>query len=170
MAHFNLVDLDSATRHVMLEELESDVSAARVYTSRRALAGTDDIYFDAQRAAFDSGDTESLTHELATSGLFAAQQSDGKIVNVVAAAEALADGQFVAYYTRAVCRRAIDEGRAIEVYRGQETAEHRAASDALIGTRPDPAMLLRELRDFSLEPWKFSGVGKVNSGLAVQFI
>jgi|SRR6478752_3348820 len=170
MTTFNLVDLDAATRHLMLEELEADITTGRIYKSRRALPGTEAIYFDAQRRAFASGVTTSLNRELATSGLFAAKQSDGKTVNVAASAEALGDGQFVAYYTRAVCRRAIDEGREIEVYRGQATAEHRPESDALIGTRPDPATLLSVLRDFSLEPWKFSEVGKVNSGLAVKLV
>lgn len=168
--HFNLVDLDATTRQLMLEEFESDAGSGRVYASKRARPGTESTYHDAQRTAFAGGDADSLNHALATSDIFAPRQSDGKVVNVLAAAEALGDGQFVAYYVRAICRRALDEAREIEVYRGQATAVHRSESDALIGSRPDPAALLAELRDASLEPWRFGAVGKVNSGLAIKLV
>lgn len=166
---FILPDLDVTTRRLMLEEFESDVASDRVYISARALPGTGSAYLDAQRAAFGGGDTDSLSSALAVSGIFADRQNDGKAVNVAAAAAALGDGQFVAYYVRAVCRRAIDEERELEIFRGQSTAEHRAESDAAVGSRRDPSELLSELRAYSQEPWKFS-VGKVNSGLAVKLV
>jgi hypothetical protein len=166
---FILPDLNATTRQLMLEEFESDFAANRVYVSARALPGTGSAYVDAQRDAFSGGDTDSLSAALAGSGIFATHQNDGKAVNVAAAAAALGDGQFIAYYVRAVCRRAIDEGREVEIYRGQSTAEHRAESEAAIGTRRDPSDLLDEFRSASLEPWKFS-VGKVNSGLAVKLV
>lgn len=140
--HFELVDLDAPTRALMLEEFESDAQRDRVLRSRRARPGTEAVYYDLQRAAFREGDADSLRQTLAASGIFAERQSDGKTVNVDDAAAALGDGQFIAYYTRAICRRALDEGREIEIYRGQETAVHRPESDALIGSRPDPAALL----------------------------
>lgn len=166
---FILPDLDATTRRFMLEEFESDVESGRVYVSARALPGTVSAYLDAQRVAFSGGDTDSLSDALVGSGIFAAHQKDGKAVNVAAAAAALGDGQFIAYYVRAVCRRAIDEDREVEVFRGQSTTEHRAESEAAIGARRDPSELLSESRAYSLEPWKFS-VGKVNSGLAVKLV
>ncbi|WP_218221592.1 hypothetical protein [Nesterenkonia sp. Act20] len=165
---FIFEDLDSTTRDLMLEEFEDDVAHGRVYISARALPGSNTLYFDAQRDAFGSGDADSLSKALASAGVFLKVQSDGKRVNFRDAASALGDGQFVAYYCRAVCRRAIEEGTRVEVYRGQQTATHRAGSDALVGTRVDPATVLDELRVHSLEPNRFSLVGKVNSGLVVR--
>jgi hypothetical protein len=165
---FNFVDLDAVTRARMLEEFESDVAGGRVYISARSVPGSNSAYFDAQRTAFASGNTDSLTRSLFSSGTIASVQSDGKKVNIADAAATLGDGQFVAYYSRAVCLQAIEEGVMVEVYRGQSTASHRAASDALIGTRIDPAIILEDLRTNSLEPWRFASVGKVNSGLAVK--
>ena len=165
---FTFTDLDAVTRHAMIDELESDVSAGRVYISARAVPGSNLDYFEAQRTAFTSGDADSLSRALATSGIIAPVQSDGKVVNIPDAAAALGDGQFVAYYSRAVCLRAIEEGVDVEVYRGQATAAHRVSSDSLVGTRLDPATLLKDLRDHSLQPWLFASVGKVNSGLAVR--
>ncbi|WIB16269.1 hypothetical protein DEJ34_03810 [Curtobacterium sp. MCPF17_050] len=165
---FTFTDLDAVTRQAMLEEFESDVAAGRVYISARSAPGSEADYFDAQRTAFTSGDADSLSRTLATSGISASVQSDGKAVNIPDAAAALGDGQFVAYYSRAVCRRAIEEGVHAEVYRGQATAAHRPSSDALVGTRMDPATLLKDLRDHSLQPWLFASVGKVNSGLTVR--
>ncbi|KEP72719.1 hypothetical protein HR12_40955 [Microbacterium sp. SUBG005] len=166
---YDFVDLNAAIRKEMLDELASDIADGRLYESKRAVAGSRDRYIDLLREAFASGDADTLTHKLASAGIFAAHQSDGKTINVAAAA-ALGDGQFSAYYARAVCRRAIEDGRAVEIYRGQTTIERRTSSEALIGTRPDPAVLLKELREHSLEPWKFSSVGKVNSGITIKLI
>ncbi len=167
---FNFVDLNRATRDFMVKELEADISVGRVYISRRALPRTEPVYYDAQRVAFATGDTDSLNLAIAVSGMFAAVQSDGKNINVRAAAGSLGDGQFVAYYVRAICLRAIAEQRAIEIYRGRAALQPRPASEALIGTRPDPAALLNELRSNSLQPWNFTEVGKVNSGLLVKLV
>lgn len=170
MGHFDLHDLDSITRELMLDELELDIATGKLYASRRAIRGSEASYIKSLRNAFSAGDADTLIGELESSGIFANNQSDGKAVNVRAAAEALGDGQFIAYYVRAVCRRALDEGRAVEIYRGENTMQHRPQSDALIGVRPNPADLLAELRNASDEPWKFSAVGKVNSGLSVKLV
>jgi len=140
----------------------------RVYTSKRALPGTEAVYVAALREAFANGDPTSLTERLVQVGLFAERQNDGKAINVAEAAAVLGVGQFVAYYSRAVGRRSIESGKSIEIYRGQQTVQRRLDSEALIGTRPDPQVLLDELRAFSAEPWRYSQVGKPNSGLAVR--
>ncbi len=167
---YNFVNLDPAVRGLMLEELGSDIDAMRLYESKRALPGSRAAYIDLLREAFAAGDADTLTSHLASAGIFATHQSDGKTVNVADSAAALGDGQFTTYYARAVCRRAIDEGRAVEIYRGQDTADRRGSSEDLIGTHPDPTGLLEELREHSLEPWKFSSVGKVNSGITIKLV
>lgn len=52
----------------------------------------------------------------------------------------------------------------------EATIERRVSSEALIGTHPDPVGLLEELREHSLERWKFSSVGKANSGITIKLI
>ncbi|WP_052241281.1 hypothetical protein [Microbacterium hominis] len=167
---YHFADLDPVVRELMLDELASDIADGRLYESKRAVAGSGGRYIDLLREAFTAGDADTLTNQLASAGIFAAHQSDGKTINVADSAAALGDGQFNAYYARAVCRRAIEEGRAVEIYRGQPTIERRASSEALIGTNPDPVALLEELREHSLEPWKFSSVGKVNSGITIKLV
>jgi hypothetical protein len=165
-----LDNLDNVTRGLMLDELEADVIAGQLTTSARARPGTESIYLQLLREAFANGDADSLIGSLESSGIWATHQADGKQINVPDASKVLGDGQFVAYYCRAICLRAMADGRAIEVYRGQMTAVHRGSSDRLDGTRPDPVALLDELRRNSLTPWKFTVVGKPNSGMALRLV
>lgn len=167
---YHFADLDPETRRLMLDELASDVTDGRLYESKRAVPGSSGDYVAALGEAFASGDSDTLITDLASSGIFAARQGDGKTINVADSAAALGDGQFSVYYARALCRRAIDEGRAVEIYRGQDTGERRASSEALVGSRPDPVALLEQLRADSLEPWKFTSVGKVNSGITLKLV
>lgn len=167
---FHLVDLDDLTRALMLEEFDADREADRVYPSAIVRLGATETYYELQRTAFESGDANSLSNALAASGIFKSHDARGRRVDIPSAASRLGDGQFIAYYVRALARRAIDEGRDLEVYRGQGTAHHRPESDAMIGTRPDPGEVLEQFRTYSREPQHFSPVGKVNSGLAVKLV
>ncbi len=167
---FNFVDLVPETRALMIEELKSDIAAGRVLQSTRTRPGTEGTYNQLQLDAFESGTSDTLVSELINSGIFRDRQNNGAQINVPASAAALGDGQFVAYYDRAICLRALAEDREIEVYRGQETAQHRAESDALIGSHPDPATLLQNLREHSTETWVLGGVVKVNSGLTIKLV
>jgi len=164
----NLADLNEATRQLMLEELGKDRASGKIYRSKRAALGTDSDYFQAQRSAFESGNPDLLVEALAAPGFFLSHQSDGKQINGREAASVLGDGQFIVYHARAMCRRAIAEGREIEIYRAEDTRIHRRESDEVVGSRPDPTGLLNELRENSDQPWKLSTVGKPNSGLAVR--
>ena len=152
----------------MLSELESDIAIGNVYVSKVTHPGTEPIYFDLMRDAFAKSDASALAREIASSGIVRSTQDNGNAVNLVDAAARLGDGQFVAYYARAVCLRAISAGREIEIYRGQDTAVHRHESDIAISSRPDPVGVLEELRTHSLEPWRFSTIAKVNSGLSIK--
>lgn len=168
---FDLRDLDATTREVMLRELRGDIEEELLLESRRTRPGTAAEYQRLLLDEFATGNCDSLVGALAASGIFLEHQpSNGARINVQAAAEVLGDGQFVAYYCRAVAARAISEGREVEIYRGQLTAKARSESDALIGTRPDPAALLEDLRSHSQEPWLFANVAKANSGLAIHLV
>ncbi len=167
---FEFLDLDDITRNLMVSELETDIANARVYLSKVARPGSEAAYHEMLRAAFVDGDASHLSQTIAESGIIREKQDNGNLVNLADAATRLGDGQFVAYYARAVCIRAVSEGRQVEIYRGQETAAHRLESDMSITSRPDPASVLDELRRFSLEPWQFATIAKVNSGLSIKLV
>lgn len=68
-------------------------------------------------------------------------------VNVPAAAEQLAEGEFNRYYVRALCLRAAELGmKELIVYRGKAVAHPRPESQALIGRRIPIDQLLPLLR------------------------
>ena len=62
------------------------------------------------------------------------------------AAAVMAEGEFNRFYIRALCIRAIDEGRELEIYRARPSAKPDEASEAKIGDKPDPKALLADLR------------------------
>ncbi|WP_314453537.1 hypothetical protein [uncultured Microbacterium sp.] len=167
---YNLPDLDDDTRRRMLEEFESDAARGAVLPSAVVTPGREAEYLDAQRQAFAQHDPDWLAEKIEFSGMLATQQANGARVNATAAAKRLAAGQFGAYYARAVGGRAVDEGRAIEVYRARHSANPRAGSDAKIGTRPDPAALLADLRDNSTTPGSFAILPEVGSGISVKLV
>ena len=83
------------------------------------------------------------------------------------APQTLAEAQFNVYYMRALARRAMAEGRSLVVYRAKETSQHRATSDAMLGSTIDARLVLDELRrtkgvDPSIQ------IPLPNSGLSVQ--
>ncbi len=167
---YNLPDLDADTRRRMRDEFESDVAGGLVFPSAVVSPGREDDYLDAQRRAFAANDPDWLADEIETSGMLATHQANGARVNPAAAARRLAAGQFGAYYARAVSGRALDEGRAIEVYRARHSASPRPGSDAKIGSRPDPADLLADLRNNSTMPGNFAVLPEVNSGISVKLV
>lgn len=71
------------------------------------------------------------------------------------------------YYMRALARRAIEERRAVIVYRAKRVQEARPASQRLIGQALDPNVVLQGLRvDHGVEP--ALGIPLPNSGLTVE--
>ena len=61
----------------------------------------------------------------------------------------LAEGEFNRFYLRGACLRAASEvsRNMIEIYRARPSVNPRPQSEALIGTRLDPTILLSDLRD-----------------------
>lgn len=167
---YNLTDLDEITRHYMLEEFESDVRGSTVFTSAIVDSARTADYLDLQRRALAEGTPDSLAADFVASSLLNEHQANGAKVNQSSAASRLAGGQFGVYYARAVCARAVDEDREIEIYRARESSQHRPGSDAKIGTKPDPEALLQDLRENSTEPRAFSILPEVNSGITVRLI
>jgi len=73
----------------------------------------------------------------------------GKPVKVASnAPQRLAEGEFNRFFLRGLCLRAIDEGiDEVIVYRARASSSPRSESEALVGTRFDPKVLLNDLRE-----------------------
>lgn len=149
----NLINLDAVTRKYMLEEIESAEKAGRLYiSSRLSIRGVAE-YLPLLKASAAAGDDVLLANELRTQGrLNPTEPRNIKSGTIwakvpVTAPETLAEGEFNQFYSRGVCRRAIDEGKKVRVYRAKAVANPHSDSDALIGRIFDPNSLLQVLRE-----------------------
>lgn len=60
--------------------------------------------------------------------------------------ETLSEGEFNRFYIRALCLRAINEGRELEVYRAKQVSNPRPDFQMMIGRIVDAETLLNDLR------------------------
>lgn len=144
---------DDPTRQLMREEVESDIAAGQLYYRSRLSPQEQKDYPDLLLKATDDGDDETHTAELRKNSRFNATEvrnaRGGQTVANVPhnAAETLAGGEFSRFYIRALCRRAIEEGHSLQLYRAKYVANPRAESETKINTVVDPTALLRDLRE-----------------------
>jgi hypothetical protein len=150
---FDLVDLDEATRQGMLAEIQHDVDAGTLYMGKYLSAFGVTRYEEILRAAIEGGDCETLVAALSNPGLFETHYMKSKPTGGYAAAKVpitapvtLGEGEFNRFYLRGVCRRAIADTQVVEIYRARASSQPRAESEAMIGTRLDPEVLLADLR------------------------
>jgi hypothetical protein len=81
----------------------------------------------------------------------------------------LAEGEFNRFFARGLCLRATEDGIAeLEVYRARESAQPRAESLLLIGTRLNAAALLEDLRASAGVDTAMRLPPGPNSGLSVR--
>lgn len=149
----NLINLDAVTRKYMLEEIESAEKAGRLYMSSRLSKSGAGEYLPLLKASAAAGNDVLLANELRAQGrLNPTEPRNLKSGTIwarvpVTAPETLAEGEFNQFYARGVCRRAIDEGKKVRVYRAKAVMNPRSDSEALIGRILDPSALLQALRD-----------------------
>ena len=147
-------NLDERTRLLMLQEVEADISDSTLYTSPRLNGHGRECYSSLLREAVQLRDDQWLGWQLRVERCLKQTESRRtKTKGVIAvdvpvtAPETLADGEFNAFYVRAVCRRAIEDGLAtVQVYRGKAVVEPRPDSQAKIGMLVDAQILLTDLR------------------------
>jgi hypothetical protein len=166
----NLVNLDSRTRKLMLEELEVDVQAGNLYLSPRLSSIGRRDYEGLLREAIQSGNDAMLAGALRSAGRMNQIETTVKgHKNVpVTAPETLAEGEFNRFYARGLCRRAIEDSTGVVVYRAKQVQTPRADSEAKIGAQMDAQALLNDLRNsIGVEPALGLPPGP-NSGLSVQ--
>lgn len=171
-----LENLDARTRQLMLDELEQDVAAGRLYISPRLSERGQSDYEALLQAAIESGDDVSFADGLRSRGRMSPTEQRRKprggltTAKVpVTAPETLAEGEFNRFYARGLCRRALEDGvNELVVYRAKEVRDPRPESEAMIGTRIDARALLEDLRTHpGIEPALGLPPGP-NSGLSVR--
>lgn len=171
-----LDDLDETTREYMLKEFETDVKEGSLYVSSRLSGRGRSDYFELLDSAIKMGSDKTLKFGLSNLGRMNStiqrKQKNGSGLVTAAmpsnAPQTLAEGEFNRFYIRGLCRRAIEEKVAkVEFYRARPSAEPRRTSEALIGTKVDPEILLRHLRTSQGKEPR-SGFPGPNSGLSVR--
>jgi hypothetical protein len=170
---FTFRDLTEATRQHMLNE--ANIAGAQVteYFGKRLTETGRIDWPELLRDTIRVGSPETLAAKLRTNGrLKTIETSHRKGVPYEKAvpsnaAELLAEGEFNRYYCRAICCRAISEGRPVLVYRGRHSDNPRPESQDWIGKHVDATALLEDLRNNAGgEP--DMGLPSVNSGLTVH--
>ncbi len=172
----HLENLDDRTRHFMLDEFERDRRAGTLYLSPRLSARGRADYPSLLRAALASGDGASLARSLNAQRRMSARELRQKRSGAVVVArvparahEMLAADEFNRYYKRGLCRRALADGiRELVVYRARKARAPRPESEAALGVRVDPEILLDDLRTSQGVDPAFGLPGGSNSGISVR--
>lgn len=154
---FTFRNLDQATRERMLLELEEDLGAGRLYVGSRLSPSGATVYPELLRAAFSSGDCESLVASLRAPGVlngyeFARNPRGGPDIRKTVprtAADTMAEGEFNRFYARGLCRLVLEteEGGSVLVYRARPSLRPRPDSELLLGARILARKLLDDLRE-----------------------
>ena len=147
-------DLDERTRTLMLEEIDLASADGSLYLSDNLTTEGKAEYPDLLRAAAREGNDETLANEIhgrlnafekprqLKSGAFSKAPKMRSNAH-----EMLAEGEFNRFYIRALCRRAIEDGKPqLIVYRAKAVEKARSASEAMIGQALPVEDLLRALR------------------------
>jgi hypothetical protein len=151
----NLVNLDTQTRPLMLEEIDRDVKAQKLYISARLSATGARDYSDLLIAAARDHDDAWLAAEIRKPGrLNPTEQRKARsgfgvtIAKVpITAADTMAEGEFNRFYIRGVCRRAIADGQStVTIYRAKSVMNPRLESVQLEGQSINAQALLDDLR------------------------
>lgn len=169
-------NLDIGTRHFMVEEIDLDISNSSIYISNFLNAQGCESWPRLLREAAEQGTDESLcaaiTRDRCLKSHYERRKPKGGYTMAAVphtAHETMGEGEFNRYFTRGLCRRAIQDGlAALEVYRAKVVADPRPTSQTKIGLLVDPRAILEDLRRTQgLEPALGLPPGP-NSGLTLR--
>jgi len=169
-------NLDETTRRYMNEEIERDIADGSIYISNRLNPSGCERWPELLKEAARSGTDDTLAASIIRDGCLKERVERRKpkggmtmAAVPVTAHETMGEGEFNRYYTRGLCRRAIEEGLGeLEVYRAKAVREPRPMSEAKIGMRVDPRVILEDLRQTQgVEPALGLPPGP-NSGLTLR--
>lgn len=168
------LDLDNV-RKLMLEEFENDIKGGNIYMSRRLKEESREIYIDLMKKAILTENDISLAKGILENNclksMLPRRTRTGRITMArvpVNAHETLAEGEFNRFYIRALCRKVMQEGGMIEVYRCKQVHNPRPKSEELIGKIIQPKLLLSDLRTNIGEEPSLKMPGGPNSGISVR--
>jgi hypothetical protein len=172
----NFINLDSATRRFMVEEINNDIKVGTLYESPRLSPLGTQQYPELLRTAAQDGSDDSFAAELRVPVRLntTEQRRNPKggmtLAKVpITAPETLAEGEFNRFYARGLCLRAMAQGiESLVVYRAKDVVNPRPESVALIGKSLPAKQLLDDLR---ANPGKDIPLGLPpgpNSGLSVK--
>jgi hypothetical protein len=168
--------LDERTRRLMLEEIEADVSDGSLHTSprlnRHGLECYSNLLRDAARLHNDQWLAWRLQIERCLKQTETRRTKNHGVTTVdvpFTAPEIIADGEFNAFYVRAICRRAMEDGfNMVQVYRGKSAMDPRPESQAKIGALIPAAVLLNDLRRSKGVDSSLGVPAGPNSGISVR--
>ncbi|MCC7560931.1 MAG: hypothetical protein KO318_10990 [Methanobacterium sp.] len=164
---------DEGIRDLMLNEIEIDISKENLYIGKQLKPGYENVYIDLLKESVSRGDCDSLANGIENNNCLLNEVPDRRTKTGMRkvpkdAHSKLAEGEFNRFFIRALCRKAIDDGFGLEIYRAKSVRNPRSTSERLIGQTVDPNQLLEDLR---INPGKntTSGIpGGPNSGLSVR--
>jgi hypothetical protein len=172
---FEWPDLDARIRQLMLEEIDADEQAHKLYLSRNLSPMGLQDYPRHLREAARTGTEVTLAARLRQPGQMNARQPPQQRGRTVSAprmrddaAEVLAEGEFNRFYIRALCRHAVEtHHETVVVHRAKVVENPRPESEARIGEEIPARDLLQDLRTNIGKPTRF-GLPEVGSGLSVR--
>lgn len=133
----------------MLLEVEAAIKTSQLYTSKRFTEAGKALYPKLLREAVIEGNETTLAKALQQQQCFQTHEKRGVVIRKVPANAPLifAEGEFNAFYMRAICYRAIGEGNAVEVYRAKVSVLPRRFSKLIEGNLEDPQRMLLYLKN-----------------------
>ncbi|KAF0145501.1 MAG: hypothetical protein FD156_782 [Nitrospirae bacterium] len=172
---FSLVNLDSATRELMLEEINGDIKTGKLHASKRLNVIGQQEYPQLLKEAAEKYDDSWLTSQLRSGNKFNPTEErnvKGKIITAKMnekAPDMLAEGEFNRFYLRGLCLRAIrDNISSLIIYRAKPVSNPSPESEAKIGTAISPQALLNDLRANVGTDTAFGVPRGPNSGLSAK--
>ena len=164
--------LDQDIRSLMKNELELDIENNNIYLSPRLTPEGQSKYTDLLFTAFEDGDDFTLMQDirkyLKQTETRQTKNGISQVKVPVTASVTLAEGEFNRYYIRALCRKVLESGGSLEVYRAKQVNNARSESQRKIGQLVEPNQLLEDLREDPRIDTVLGLPNGPNSGLSVK--
>lgn len=159
----------------MLDEVKLDISNGSLYYSERLSQNGKAIYIDLLIESVVNGNEMTFADSLI--GMFNTHYERKKPgsgttwVKMPSNANlTLAEGEFNRFYIRALCRKALDMGMKLKIYRVKFSINPRFESEIKIGTYIDAYKLLNDLRTHIGFDTVLGLPPGPNSGLSVELV
>jgi hypothetical protein len=169
-------NLDDRTRHLMLDEMNLDVSQNRLMISPYLSGQGVHDYPQLLKDAIENGNDDSLAAALQQQRRLLrsyTRRTPGHGYATVSvphnAAQIIAEDEFNRYYIRALALRAIETGvHELVVFRAKPVEQPREQSEALLETTLNPNDVLNDLRSHPGETPSLGVPAGPGSGLSVR--